>query len=191
MKRISEKLRQSISTKQEINKMNKQINQCRQSLLLFTIAIFVMLGASVSAFAQKAMTAKFPKPDLTAMEEYWQIVSYEYDYATGNLPLIYVVAKKKAEKVPRYWRITWRDAQGVKILSHTLMFDVFDVRNAKADEPIRASAYAPDNKDIPKIKSVIVTEHEDPNWAWNNAGAENDLLFASLLNFNRFAEHGN
>lgn len=171
--------------------MTKQINKRQQSLLLVIIAIVITLGTSSVVFAQKSMTAKFPKPDFTAMEEYWQVVSYEYDYATGSMPLIYVVAKKKAEKVPRYWRITWRDAQGVKILSHTLMFDVFDVRNAKADEPIRASAYAPDNKDIPKIKSVIVTEHEDPNWAWNNVGAVNDMLFASLLNFNRFAETGN
>lgn len=170
--------------------MTKQINQRRQSLLLFTIAIFVMLGASVSVFAQKAMTAKFPKPDFKAMEEYWEVVEYEYDYATGNMPLIYVIAKKKAEKVPRYWRITWRDAKGVKILSHTLMFDVFDVRNAKDGEPIRASAYAPDNKDIPKIKSVVVTEHEDPNWAWNNMDAGNTLP-ASLFDSNLFTETGN
>lgn len=171
--------------------MNKQIKKLQQSLLLVIIAIVITLGTASAGFGQKSMTAKFPKPDFTAMEEYWQVVSYEYDYATGNLPLIYVVAKKKAEKVPRYWVITWRDAQGVKILSHTLMFNFVDVRNAKADEPIRASAYAPDNKDIPKIKSVIVTEHEDPNWAWNNVDAANDLLFASLLNFNRFAETGN
>lgn len=168
--------------------MTKQFNKCRQSLLLTMFAVLIVVGASSLTFAQKSMTAKFPKPDFTAMEEYWQVVSYEYDYATGNLPLIYVVAKKKEEKVPRYWRITWRDAQGVKILSHTLMFDVFDVRNAKADEPIRASAYAPDNKDIPKIKSVIVTEHEDPNWTWNNVGAANDTLFASLLDFNSYAK---
>lgn len=160
--------------------MNKQINKLWQSLLLFTIAAFITLGATSLAFAQKAMTAKFPKPDFTVMEEYWQVVSYEYDYATGSMPLIYVVAKKKEEKVPRYFRITWRDAQGVKILSHTLMFDFVDVRNAKDGEPIRASAYAPDTKDIPKIKSVVVTEHEDPHWAWNNATL-NDALFASLL----------
>lgn len=165
--------------------MKKQINKYRKSLLLLTIAIVVMLGATSSSFAQKAMTAKFPKPDFKVMEEYWEVVSYEYDYATGNLPLFYVVAKKKEEKVPRYFRITWRDAQGVKILSHTLMFDVFDVRNAKDGEPIRASAYAPDNKDIPKIKSVIVTEHEDPNWAWNNVDANNTFI-ASLFHLNRF-----
>jgi hypothetical protein len=160
--------------------MNKQINKIWQSLLLLTITTFIMLGASVSALAQKSMTAKFPKLDFKVMEEYWEVVEYEYDYATGNMPLIYVIAKKKEEKVPRYWRITWRDAKGVKILSHTLMFDVFDVRNAKDGEPIRASAYAPDTKDIPKIKSVVVTEHEDPNWAWNNVDATNTLL-ASLL----------
>ncbi len=147
--------------------MKIQIYKLRQSLLLFTIAIVVMLGASSSAFAQKSMTAKFPKPDFKAMDEYWEIVEYEYDYATGNMPLIYVIAKKKQEKVPRWWVITWRDGKGVKVLAHTLMFDSFDVRNAKIGEPVRGSSYAPDIKDIPKIKSVVVTEHEDPNWAWN------------------------
>lgn len=165
--------------------MNKQMNKRLKSFLLAAIAAFIVLGASGSVFAQKAMTAKFPKPDFKAMEEYWEVVEYEYDYATGNMPLIYVIAKKKAEKVPRYWRITWRDAKGVKILSHTLMFDVFDVKNAEDGEPIRASAYAPDNKDIPRIKSVVVTEHEDPNWAWNNVDANNTFL-ASLLNLNQY-----
>ncbi len=164
--------------------MNKQINKRRQSLLLAIFAVLIVVGASSLSFAQKAMTAKFPKPDFKAMEEYWEVVEYEYDYATGNLPLIYVIAKKKEEKVPRYWVITWRDAKGVKILAHTLMFDVFDVRNAKDGEPIRASAYAPDNKDIPKIKSVIVTEHEDPNWAWNSVDA-NKTFFESLSDMNQ------
>jgi hypothetical protein len=176
MKRISGNLKQPNRRK----KMTKQINKRWKSLLLVTIAAVIMLGASSSAFAQKSMTAKFPKPDFKAMEEYWEVVEYEYDYATGSLPLINVIAKKKQEKVPKWWVITWRDAKGVKILSHPLMFDYFDVKNAKDGEPIRASAYAPSIKDIPRIKSVVVTEHEDPNWGWNNAGA-NDTLLASLL----------
>ncbi len=56
--------------------MKKQIKKSRQSLLLVTIATFIMLGASSSAFAQNKAD-KYPKPDFSEMEEYWDIVEYE------------------------------------------------------------------------------------------------------------------
>ena len=167
--------------------MKKQINKRWQSLLSVTIAAVIMLGASSSALAQKSMTAKYPKPDFKAMEEYWEVTDYEYNYATGSVAEFSIVAKKKQEKVPRYWRITWLDDKGVKVTSFTLMFESYNMRNTKVGDSIRASSYAPEIKDIPRIKSVVVTEHEDPNWAWNNVDTNNPLL-ASLLNLNQYAE---
>lgn len=163
--------------------MNKPINHRRQLLLLAIIAVVIMHGTSFSALAQKSYNAKFPKPDFKVMEEYWEPVDYEYDYASPGIDEFYVVAKKKQEKVPRYWVITWRDAQGVKVYASTLMFNTVDVRNAKVGEPVRCSSYAPEIKDIPRIKSVVVTEHDEPEWAWNHVDASN-TFFASLLDLN-------
>lgn len=165
--------------------MNKQINKLRQSLLLLTIAIVMMLGATSSAFAQKAMTAKFPKPDFSAMEEYWEIVEYEYDYASSRLGQFIVVAKKKQAKVPTWWDVAWKDAQGVKLHNLTIYFNYVNVRDAKVGDTLRGSSYAPDIRNIPKIKSVVVTESEDPHWVWNNVDANNTFI-ASLFHLNRF-----
>ena len=73
--------------------MTKQTVQRWQSLLLVTIAAVIVLGASSSAFAQKSWNAKSPKPDFSAMEEYYEIVEYEYDFTT-NIPTFYVIANR-------------------------------------------------------------------------------------------------
>ena len=166
--------------------MKKQINKRWQSLLLVTIAAVIMLGASSSALAQKSYNAKYPKPDFSAMEEYWEVVEYEYDY-TSNIPQFIVVAKKKQEKVPCWWDITWRDAKEVKVSYETIMFNAANVSDAKVGEAVRGSSYAPWQRDIPRIKSVVVTESEDPHWAWNNVETNNTLL-ASFLDLNWYAE---
>ncbi len=160
--------------------MKKQKTLRWQSLLLVIIAAVITLGVSASALAQKSMTAKFPKPDFKAMEEYWEVTDYEYDYATGSVAEFSVVAKKKQEKVPRYWVITWRDDKGVKVSSFTLMFEAYNIKDAKVGEPVRGSSYAPEQIQIPKIKSVVVTEKEDSPWAWNKVDV-NNTLFVSLL----------
>ena len=167
--------------------MKKQINKRWQSLLLVTIAVVITLGASSSALAQKSYNDKLPKPDFKVMEEYWEIVEYEYDYASSRLGRFYVVAKKKQAKVPTWYDIAWRDDKGVKVTDFYLMFPYVDVRDAKVGETLRASCYAPDIKAIPRIKSVVVTESEDPHWAWNNVDTNNTLL-ASFLNLNRYEE---
>lgn len=162
--------------------MKEYTNSNWQKPMIFVaIAIFIVLGATSAALAQKSMTAKFPKPDFKAMEEYFDIVEYEYDYTT-NIPQIYIVAKKKEEKVPTWWVITWHDAKGVKITGASFYFSTVDAKT-KVGEPVRGSGYAPWEREIPKIKSVVVSEHESPHWAWSPTDTDNSL-FASLLNPN-------
>jgi hypothetical protein len=158
--------------------MSKQINKYRQSLLLTAFAFVIAFGVSSSVLAQKAMTAKFPKPDFKVMEEYYEVIEYEYDYTT-NIPQIYITAKKKEEKVPTWWVITWRDAKGVKVTSSSFYFSTVDAKT-KIGEPVRGSGYAPWERQIPSIKSIEVSEHESPHWAWNNVDA-NDALPILLL----------
>lgn len=137
--------------------MTKQIFQRGQTLLLMTIAAFVILSASASAFGQKNWNNKLPKPDFSAMEEYYEIVEYEYDF-TASVPIFTVIAKKKQEKTPERWDIVWRDDKGVAISKHSLMFDPFDMQKAKIGEPIRASSYAPFKDKIIKTKTIEITE---------------------------------
>ncbi len=165
-------------------KMKIQKNQYWQSLLLFTIAAIITLGAASSALAQKSVTAKFPKPDFSAMEEYYEIVDYEYDYASGGIGKFYVTAKKKQQKVPTWFDITWRDDKGVKLGDFYLMFEYYYMKDAKIGETVRGSATAPEYKLIPKIKSVMIVESEDPHWL-GKIDADKTFL-ASLLDLNQY-----
>lgn len=138
--------------------MTKQSNKSLKSLMLLTVAMFIMLDASGAVFAQD----KYPKPDFTVMEEGWEIVEWEYDF-TENIPAFYVIAKPKKQTVSTWFTITWRDAKGVRIDSQSIYFDYFDVQKAKIGEPIRGKSYAPWKREMAKVKSVIVTEHDDPH----------------------------
>lgn len=84
--------------------MKKQINKRWQSLLLTMIAAFIVLGASGSVFAQNKTADKYPKPDFSAIEEYWEIVEWEYDFAQ-NIPSFIVIAKPKQKSVPTWFTI--------------------------------------------------------------------------------------
>lgn len=136
--------------------MNKQINKLRQSLLLATIATFIVLGASGSVFAQKA--DKYPKPDFSAMEEYFEIIESEYDFTT-NIPTFIVVAKPKQKVVPTWWDVIWRDAKGVAIQRYRLYFT--DIRNTKIGEPTRGTGYAPFKDKMLQVKSVTIEAYEE------------------------------
>lgn len=59
--------------------MKKQINESWKALLLVTVAILMMLGASGAVFAQKA--DKYPKPDFRK----WKSISRSSSMNT-NLP---------------------------------------------------------------------------------------------------------
>ncbi len=138
--------------------MNKQINKLRQSLLLATIATFMVLGASGAVFAQKA--DKYPKPDFSAMEEYWEIVEWEYDFTSG-VPRFIVTAKPKQKVVPRWFDVTWRDAKGVMLLKHTLMFNSATLSQIKVGEPMRGSCPAPWKVQMGQVKSIMITENPE------------------------------
>lgn len=138
--------------------MNKQINKRRQSFLLATIATFILLSVSGAVFAQKA--DKYPKPDFSAMEEYFEIVEHEYDFTT-NIPTLYVIAKPKQKVVPTWWEVTWRDAKGVAIDRATLYFD--NINKTKIGEPNRGHGYAPFKTKMPRVASITIVEHSDPH----------------------------
>jgi predicted RND superfamily exporter protein len=140
--------------------MIKRITKRWQSLLLATIAAFIVLVASNSVFAQNKAD-KYPKPDFSAMEEHFDIVDHKYEFDGSGEPLFIVVVKKKQKNAPRYWDIVWRDADGVKVTRSTLIFDFADLQKTEIGEPIRGSAYAPYKRDMPKVKSVVIKEKLD------------------------------
>lgn len=141
--------------------MTKQPTKRRQSLLPVIIAAFIILSASSLAFAQKSWNAKTPKPDFSAMEEYYEIVEYEYDFTGGGMPTFNIIAKKKQQKTPRMWKITWRDANGVKIAEYTIQFRWSETQETEVGEPIRGSSYAPWKAEMPKVKTIAIAESLD------------------------------
>jgi hypothetical protein len=140
--------------------MTEQTNRRRRPLLLATVATFIVLGASGSVFAQNKAADKYPKPDFSAMEEYWEVVEYEYDF-TGNVPNFYVIAKPKQKAVPTGWDITWLDSKGVKIERYMLYFGHGQVQRSKIGDPIRGSSKAPFKRHMAQVKSITVVENPD------------------------------
>ena len=137
--------------------MKKQIKKSWKSFLLTIVAMFIVLGASDGVFAQKA--DKYPKPDFSEMEEYFDIVESAYEF-TG-LGSFTVIAKPKQKSVPKWWTITWRDDKGVAIVKHTLMFNSAELSRTKIGEPLRASSYAPEKRLMSQVKSVTIVENPD------------------------------
>ncbi len=135
--------------------MTKQINQRWQSLLLATIVTFIVLGSSGSVFAQDKAADKYPKPNFSEMEEYWEIVSYEYDFAEKQFR---VIAKPKQKVVPIWWTVTWRDSKGVTVTEYDIYFPIGAVQRAKIGEPIRAQGYCPFKRQMAEIKTIDVKE---------------------------------
>lgn len=131
--------------------MKHQSSKNCQSLMI--AALFAILTISIS---QSVSAQEGPKPDFSAMEKYYQVIRYEYDF-TANIPQFHLVAKRKAEKVPKWWIVKWFDADGVVISTGSLLFD--PGFNATIDDPIRSSTYAPWKREMPKVKRVVVYEN--------------------------------
>lgn len=132
--------------------MKKQTNKRWQSFLLATIVAILMHGVTVSVSAQDD---KYPKPDFSAMEKYYEVTKYEYDF-NANVPVFYVVVKRKAENVPKWWIIKWFDGDGVALSTGSFLFD--PGYKASVDDPMRSKAYAPWKREMPKVKRIVVYE---------------------------------
>ena len=99
-------------------------------------------------------------PDFSAMAEYWEVVSYEYDFTGGGVPTFTLIVKRKAEKAPHQWNITWRDANGIRIAgAYPFILDAFN--KAKVGEPVQATSHAPFKDQMSKVKTVTVAEDPD------------------------------
>jgi hypothetical protein len=125
---------------------------------LIIIAGVIVLGASNSVFAQNKAADKYPKPDFSAMEEYWEVVEYEYDFST-MVPNLIVLAKPKQRVVPVGWNITWLDSKGVKLERHTLFFPTGQIQRSKIGDPIRGESKAPFKRFMAQVKSITVEEN--------------------------------
>lgn len=139
--------------------MRRKFNQRWHLVLLATIATVIVLAASSATFAQKSLNAKYPKPNFSAMEKYWEIISYEYDFTGNGTPKFTVLVKKKVEQAPRVWYVTWTDGDGVRVGQGALSYD--PMNQVKVGENTRATGLAPWKDVMGKVKKVVVTEAED------------------------------
>lgn len=100
------------------------------------------------------LAVEYPKPDFSAMEQWYEIVKYEYDFFTDPLlPRLYFVVKPKVENPPRTFKMKFADADEVAISN----YQVFGIRlPITVGEPQRIYGMAPKEKDMPKVKSIVV-----------------------------------
>ena len=136
--------------------MKKQ-NNTKLTIIAMAITTIFIFSVASSAWAQKSLNAKYPKPDFSAMEEFWEIISYEYDFTTNGTPKFTVVVKKKQDKAPRAWDVTWFDGDGIRVGHGFLGFDTINV--VKVGENARATAVAPWKNEMEKVKKIVVTDN--------------------------------
>lgn len=88
------------------------------------------------------------------IEEWYEVVKYEYDFVP-TLPKIYLVVKKKVYKAPLNMEMTWFDADGV-VINKTRFPNLLQQEHTEVGEPIRLYGYAPYERLMPQVKSVVV-----------------------------------
>ena len=97
---------------------------------------------------------EYPKPDFSGIEEWYEVVKYEYDFVP-TIPIFYLVVKKKVEKAPLHFEAKWFDADGVVITKSTFP-NLLTKESIPVGEPMRLYAYPPWERQMPKVKSVVV-----------------------------------
>ena len=94
--------------------MKKQINQCWQSLLLVTIAVVIMFGASSTSFAQKSPNAKSKKQTGSAApteEIVEKVLKSSWDKSGANYPNLKVVLTLNEVKFGKAYVATVQEVQ--------------------------------------------------------------------------------
>lgn len=97
---------------------------------------------------------EYPKPDFSGIEEWYEVVKYEYDFV-DTIPKFYLVVKKKVEKAPLHFEIKWFDADGV-VITKSVFPNLLNKTSIPVGEPMRLYAYAPWERQMPKVKSIVV-----------------------------------
>jgi len=65
----------------------------------------------------------YPKPDFSAMEKWYEIVKYEYDFFTEPLlPRLYFVVKPKIANPPTYFKMKFADKDGVALSNYQVWY---------------------------------------------------------------------
>ena len=96
----------------------------------------------------------YPKPDFSGIEEWYEVVKYEYDFVP-TIPKFYLVVKKKVAKAPLHFEIKWFDEDGV-VIDKSPFPDLLTKEWIPVGEPMRLYAYCPWERLMPKVKSVVV-----------------------------------
>jgi hypothetical protein len=138
-------------------KMETQSNRRRQLSLLAAIATMVLLAGFKAAYLRAEEAARFPKPDFSEMEKWYEIVKYEYgDPATNHLLTIWI--KPKVEDRPKTFAMQFLDKDGVLV-------DPYDPRYGfgisldyvvPVGQVQKATCYTPKEKAMERVVSAKV-----------------------------------
>ncbi len=98
-------------------------------------------------------TSKYPKPDTTEMDNWFEVVKYDYNILRGEL---WFTLKAKADwkDRPHWWNVNFYDADGVQVISE---WRLVELSAAPAGKVERAWSMSPSEKQMQRVKTVVVT----------------------------------
>ena len=93
----------------------------------------------------------FPKPDLSEMEKYFEIVRTDYDFSLGRFNLL-VKATKRSNIFE--WYLTFYDADGIKVKDRSLNGNM---GFPEIGEPTKIYGYAPTEREMKQVTRITLT----------------------------------
>lgn len=159
--------------------MKKQIKSNWQTKLFASIAIMTIFSVNTLTFAQStthdnhavqnlwlnnsfASNSNFlfgqPKPDFSAMEQWYEIVKYEYgDVASGENKL-FIILKAKVEKRPTLFAMQFRDKDGLLVKPWDSRYGngFGPSKLTPVGEPEKIQVYTPGESDMERVVSATV-----------------------------------
>jgi hypothetical protein len=127
--------------------------------LKWSIAIVLAVVCFAMAGNVKAQDAQLPQPDFSAMEQWYEIVKWNYD-DTGRMKIV-AKPKEAPPHTHRQFVVRYLDADGVDLLDYNATQIVGLGYGTPAGQLERTEALAPSESKAAKVKQVIVFRVRD------------------------------
>lgn len=142
--------------------MHRKTKSNWQTITFAAATTLIIFATSALAFrhANPKVLPGQPKPDFSAMEQWYEIVKYEYGDAASGDNKLYIIVKAKAEKRPRGgWSVQFRDKDGMLVRPNDSRYgNGLSGPSAltPVGEPEKIYCYTPGESDMERVVSATV-----------------------------------
>ena len=137
--------------------MKRKNKSIWQTIAFAVIATFVVFSASTSTFAQD--DEKYPMPDFSPMNKWYEIKKAEYDlYASPPVMNLLIVIKKESR--PYLFDMRFEDADGSLLKINTGFCAYYLQPGAELNTPIKCSIWIADRKEMKSVKTVRIVQKD-------------------------------